>query len=881
MSLFKLREWWTTQCGHGEEFDVRSMCIANIDNHENREAKIITGSFQGMLRIYHPKDNEFRVEDLLLETQLEGPILQLEAGFFTQVSNQYALAVLHPRKLAVYTVAAGGGTGGAQASYFALTKAYEHVLKNPACNFVYGGFGAFAGQDHICVQSMDSILSFFEAENFAFSRTLHNGLVPGPLCYCAKMDAFITCNAAFEVECYKYQSLATSSDEARAHAPPAHEDEETSAGAAPAGAAGGRPNLVQKKRIQLEWSLVLGEPAVDIRVARFCASSLGTNQLDIVVLAERSLYCISETGALRFQKRLDYNPFAVIPYAATLDKDPMTKGSHHLIIADTTGALLFYKESTLIWAAKGDFVPVSVGVGKFKHLPGMVVTLGEQGHLSVTYLGTDPPLHVVGAYEGKELDYEEMDAEHQHLLGVIREFTGDKRLEPAERLVLRAQVPSRLDHISNMDHEDDHGLQGVRSPRNAKQVTARLFVSYTGKEVLENVSVSVAVPPPATCSEPLITIPQIAGGRSTPIIVPITIVAGASAVPSSMTVSVVAAYTTGNGEPRSATCSFQLPMVLACTIVQPIKKATYKITLDTNRLPPQLNTLFDEVVAESPLAHDRTIASGNVLSFQFWNGDDCTILVSKNAGRYRLQSSTFEALWLPVQELCTRLQMYFASVEKGQPVPAEGPFEVTFQETLPLQDFFTLVDAHFALRQELRAGSEQLAGLAQQLRSVQKRLLVRFKDRTPTPLNSLDVLLGNTYGDIMAAADNVEATKEGLLMASIRLSAGCRTLLLLMRYRFKLNDESYKVLEGYLSPLVAESEEQGWEETTEAGIAHLLKTTLSKNTKDAITLAGQQGNALATDTSKLKKHVSLVAERLGKGAQLTKGAPSGGGKASK
>ena len=37
MSLFKAREWWHARVGQGEEFDVGSLCIANIDSELSRE----------------------------------------------------------------------------------------------------------------------------------------------------------------------------------------------------------------------------------------------------------------------------------------------------------------------------------------------------------------------------------------------------------------------------------------------------------------------------------------------------------------------------------------------------------------------------------------------------------------------------------------------------------------------------------------------------------------------------------------------------------------------------------------------------------------------------------------------------------------------------
>ena len=75
-------------------------------------------------------------------------------------------------------------------------------------------------------------------------------------------------------------------------------------------------------------------------------------------------------------------------------------------------------------------------------------------------------------------------------------------------------------------------------------------------------------------------------------------------------------------------------------MVPPLKNAGYKITLDSNRMPPQLTVLFDDLVSNSVLANDlnQRSAANNVLTFQYFSGHDVTILVSKSAGRYRLQS---------------------------------------------------------------------------------------------------------------------------------------------------------------------------------------------------------------------------------------------------
>ena len=45
-------------------------------------AKIVTGSYHGMLRVYFPHQREYKIEDLMLEQDLGKPILQVAAGRF-------------------------------------------------------------------------------------------------------------------------------------------------------------------------------------------------------------------------------------------------------------------------------------------------------------------------------------------------------------------------------------------------------------------------------------------------------------------------------------------------------------------------------------------------------------------------------------------------------------------------------------------------------------------------------------------------------------------------------------------------------------------------------------------------------------------------------
>ena len=64
----------------------------------------------------------------------------------------------------------------------------------------------------------------------------------------------------------------------------------------------------------------------------------------------------------------------------------------------------------------------------------------------------------------------------------------------------------------------------------------------------------------------------------------------------------------------------------------------------------------------------------------------------RSAGRYRVQSSSLDALWIVAQELVRRLEDYFGPAVEGEAKP------VTYNEPLPLADFYTCIDDHFEVK---------------------------------------------------------------------------------------------------------------------------------------------------------------------------------------
>uniref|UniRef100_A0A8C7IAA2 Bardet-Biedl syndrome 9 n=1 Tax=Oncorhynchus kisutch TaxID=8019 RepID=A0A8C7IAA2_ONCKI len=343
MSLFKACDWWAAVLGEGEEFDQGCLCVGDVDNEVYPVDKIVVGNYMGMLRVFSPHP--------LLEVQLRDPVIQVEVGKFFSSSDLLHLAVLHPRRLSVYSVSgtAGNVEHGVQ---YQLKRVYEHILQRTACNMTYGTFG---GTTTLCIQSMDGMLMFFEQESYSFGHFLPGFLLPGPLCYCSRTDTFLTVSSARQVESYRYEMLAVATDaETRQDA----EQHSKTAG----------------KRLTADWTLVLGEQALDLSVPSFSPSSSS-----IFVCGKRNLYFLKDNRHILFMKKLEYNTSCFLPYSS------VSKGTTNTLVGNHNNMLLVYQDVTLKWAAQLSCSPVAV-----RDLKGVVVTLSNEGHLQCSYMGTDP-----------------------------------------------------------------------------------------------------------------------------------------------------------------------------------------------------------------------------------------------------------------------------------------------------------------------------------------------------------------------------------------------------------------------------------------------------------------------------------------------------------
>ena len=187
----------------------------------------------------------------------------------------------------------------------------------------------------------------------------------------------------------------------------------------------------------MDWAANLGERISELRVLKF-SRSLASGQVDIMALGEHTIFMLTETGTIRMQKRVDYNPACVTSYFR--GRGQVGGSCDNLMVSSHASQLMVYQDVELVWAAVLQSVPVSMAVAEFADLRGLVVALDETGTVRVTYMGTDPPTSGVSSGDAKELNYEEMDEEHRRLLTQVKESHSENRPEPEDRVLLRAQV---------------------------------------------------------------------------------------------------------------------------------------------------------------------------------------------------------------------------------------------------------------------------------------------------------------------------------------------------------------------------------------------------------------------------------------------------------
>ncbi|XP_009875809.1 PREDICTED: protein PTHB1-like, partial [Apaloderma vittatum] len=425
-------------------------------------------------------------------------------------------------------------------------------------------------------------------------------------------------------------------------------------------------------------------------------------------------------------------------------------------------------------------------------LKGVIVTLSDDGHLQCSYLGTDPSIFQAPRIDSREINYEEYDAEMKELQKIIKEATVKQDILPKSEkhrdVIVTAEVSPDLD-------AESQAIDSEVKAEAVPSVTVKITTQSRVTAQKPNLAVCVQAPLAVTCDQ--FVFDDLEPDSSETVVLSVFLKENCS--PSELEGNCVFSYNiptdlNPEGIPKVAQCSFRLPLRLVCFPAQPSKAANHKLTIDTNKPPVSFLTIFPDFA--DPSVDDQA----NVLGFQFLAGSKTTLLASKTSQRYRIQSDQLEDLWLITKELTLRLEEHFKKQNCKD-------FTCTFSGSVPLQEYFELIDQHFELRLNAEKFQELLSERAVQFRAIERRLLTRFKDKTPAPLQHLDTLLEGTFREVIALADAAEENQANMFQAFTKLKSATHLVIMLVSLWQKLSADQVAILEATFLPLVEDTPE--------------------------------------------------------------------------
>lgn len=685
---------------------------------------------------------------------------------------------------------------------------------------ISGPFGHIKDHDLILVQSLDGKFQIFEQASHLLTRQLVNCFIPGPLIYVPKIDSFVlvTCNGT--VECYRYQVLVSSQDDiiTSSRVNPSSTSS-TPTSSRPSLVRPILIEWSMELGEQC-YSMHVGNFSSLSHGKKSSNENTDFETgNEILMVCERSIFLIKvESGRIIQQRRVEKGISGIgggimpaIPSSSsqsaisTSSLSSLSGVPTKFFIIDTDGTIFIYNEFNLVWATRPYHeIPIGLLVANISNHKGMFISLDENKNLTVGYLGTKPPSQAVIQTQ-RDLDYDKIDEEHRQLLQIIRDSQNENYSSTSknERVVMKAQLPKQFDSdFTSIPSGDDLEFKDfLKFPTFDTYVksTIKLYVSHTNEQGSTSpVTITPQIPSHLFVFPTKIILEKVNGIKSPPEIIKFHFFVNKNVdIPTSSSISFTASYQNSRNEPQVVQLPITIPLWMNCQVKLPQKTSLCKVILETNGPVIPLTELFHDVLyayqaigvdfKEEGIAATASQALGlEVFSFSHLNSEAdgplvshvfgstssiVSILVSKNSGRYRIQGDSYPLVFFIMQEVEVRLNKFLTenSEEAKKQIPfdftptvtltssQQGPISlVKTNEELPLKEYFSLIEGLLKEKEKYSKNNKALENLSQQYRLIEKRLLVRFKDKTPTPLSGLDILLDQTFNKIMTESEKIE-----------------------------------------------------------------------------------------------------------------------------
>ncbi|XP_030761020.1 protein PTHB1 isoform X2 [Sitophilus oryzae] len=513
-------------------------------------------------------------------------------------------------------------------------------------------------------------------------------------------------------------------------------------------------------------------------------------------------------------------------------------GEKNLYSLNHRGSLRFMKRLDYPPVCFRCYILVTIHRAFLKPMKGTLVLLSEEGRLECAYLGTEPCLFVAPPLNVQELDYEKLEKELLELEDVIRTTNNND-----------VAVQTNIEKELQLNLTVNESIEICVYEHNMKNA-ANNYMCCVTIDIVPQVSIQEAQLA-LLVQRPLKIVPNsmFYSNLSEKTSITCYVFPDESTEVPTLALEVKLSVISSLGVPRALSRTTFLPMSLIMEPSIPEKENTHKITLSTSEAPIALPTLFSEYT------HEGT--SANSIAFKSPAGKTGTILLGKSSERYRLQAESLTTLSLLVEQLVSRLKKYYSQNET---------YRVSFSSSLPAGEIFEYSQKHFLVKQEVNSLQNKISQLSSQYRLIQKRLIAKYRAKNPSSLKSLELLLDDTYTDILEATEQLENEMDNLSKAQIDLSCVVHLVKQLIGM-MEIGSGLMEMINSTFCTRVYDLETQSWEDVTDTSLCYLLRTALAKTDKDKLRVAHTSFEEVK-DMSKFEKHLSQVFERIQKKQSL-------------
>lgn len=971
-SLFRLCEHWSTSFS-GSECSPSAFTVGNVDNHKGD--KIVIGTFSGKLQVWKPSSTESDANDLLYERQFDDPILQLCCAGFEEVTDgitENLLAILFPHKILFarlsrlteevnFLESEESEQKDVVEFYFYNFEVYfEAELAHSSFNMTVGKFGR-AKHALLCVQALDGHLSFVDPRKVLFSGFLPSNqfLIPGHLAYVPEKDLLITHNSSLFLMCYSFPSIVTAFHKASANVASSISTSLSKMGEF---GEGGIPSLgasLQNTSSPLlpTWTFNLGEDVVGIEVcATYKTSSaprsfssasnrnnegwrtmvgwgkatpshgsveaIQTRTSDIVVLCLYHLYVFSSAGACMFAQKLDVEGISLKSY-------PVSRCEvDNILVGTAIGSIDVYSNYELVWSAKiPSTAALALGVGTMCGTEGMIVVLGEDQRITVSYLGTDPVETPLKLLESRVQQYGEMVDEIESLSSVVKEVDNQMKrigINNKGRKNLQGSSPSsgsssvtmpskkkRNVEDGTVDSSEGSVSAGVGAEEDKERIKVQVSFSnvvregqYNAVKTTIRIFLGPCTPVECTVSDVLVQFQAARPLQCTPsafrldvlekgtpwegvvdiapyndeavMMIPsslqLLVVVSGAVDPFPIPTSFTSSSRMGNVSPPNSNIFFSqrryvLPFSLVATPTEVAAKSmACSLQLNTEKaVPPSLLELFRDFSSMGSFTE-------NTLGVEYSNGEKAVVLVSKNAGRFKVKSTTMEGLWLLFSALLSHIQDYYHV--QGETVETELP------DLIPLLEYQSVIRKHQAIRKEVEVGEARLEQAAAFYRLAEKRLLSRLIETNPCNTNALELLLTESNFIIQQAMERIALAKSRLLQAAAMLNACSQLFCTCLEVKCKttITPREVSVLRALFQCRISDDMNEIWEESVYEVLRSWRRRIEGSSEPAPLSLDQLEGVVTGTredveshdeyKLSRLEEHLQWLVDHLMKGKPL-------------